>query len=413
MFTGPNIIKNGLILNLEVSNVKSFKGDSTTNLLTNINYQYGTQNGSLFKTNYGSEIVKIPNIGGRVTAHYCNIYNDYNGGSGSCCPALFNFGDFAINPSTTYTYQIIFKTSSGYYSENYMYRYEYNGGTYVTEGGLVNGGRMTQLGGGWIHAWGTFTTNSSTNRIIPYFFHYEYGIQNKVQIAGIMLTQGTTIHEPKFFLPVNGSRGTTVDTGGGFYDISTKKNKGEIVNGLKYSSNNQGTLVFDGVNDVIVLGPSTNFLSKYHTYEVWVKTSGLGGNTQSGIFGISYGFTINLLSGGALNYLIYSNESSSYVVSDTTTGVNLFDNKWHHIVCTRGVSNYAIYVDGVLNRTGSGGSWTGTNIWAGMNGQIGNNPNNVNLFYYGEMAGIKIYNRALSTEEVQQNYNTTKTRFGL
>jgi hypothetical protein len=100
-------------------------------------------------------------------------------------------------------------------------------------------------------------------------------------------------------------------------------------------------------------------------------------------------------------------------VSDTTTGVNLFDNKWHHIVCTRGVSNYAIYVDGVLNRTGSGGSWTGTNIWAGMNAQIGNNPNNVNLFYYGEMAGIKIYNRALSTEEVQQNYNTTKTRFGL
>jgi hypothetical protein len=413
MFTGPNIIKDGLILNLDAANVKSFRGEPTSNLLTNINYQLGTTDTPLFKINYGSETVKIPKLEGTRVAHYCNIYNDYIGGSGACCLGVFGFGSFSVLPNTVYTYQIIYKTSTGYNHPNYMYHYQYNSGTYVTEYGLHSTSRMEDLGNGWVHAWGTFTTNPSTNTFITYLFHYEYGIQNKVQVAGIMLSQGSTIHEPKFILPVNTTRGTTVATGGGLSDLSGKQNKGEIVNGLKYSSNNQGTLVFDGVNDVVVLGPSTNFLSKYHTYEVWVKTSGLGGNTQSGIFGISYGFTINLLSGGALNYLIYSNESSSYVVSDTTTGVNLFDNKWHHIVCTRGVSNYAIYVDGVLNRTGSGGSWTGTNIWAGMNAQIGNNPNNVNLFYYGEMAGIKIYNRALSTEEVQQNYNTTKTRFGL
>jgi hypothetical protein len=136
MFTGPNTLKDGLVLHLDAANIKSFKGESTTNLLTAINYSYGTVNDTYFKTNYGSEIVNIPSIAGNITANYCNIYNDYAGGSGNCCPPLFGFGDITVSPSTTYTYQIIFKTATGYYNSNYMYRYEYNTNTYITEGGF-------------------------------------------------------------------------------------------------------------------------------------------------------------------------------------------------------------------------------------------------------------------------------------
>ena len=196
-------------------------------------------------------------------------------------------------------------------------------------------------------------------------------------------------------------------------DKSGYRNNGTLTNGPTYSSLNGGNIVFDGTNDIVNIGASSKYLSAYHAYEVWIKTSGLGTNTVSGILGISYGLTINLVSGGNLQYAVYSNESSSYIIYDNTTGVNLFDAKWHHIVCTRGVSAYSIYIDGAINRTGGPGSWTGTNIWAAMDAQIGNNPNNVNLLYMGAIAIVKVYNKALSAQEVLQNYNATKSRFNL
>lgn len=196
-------------------------------------------------------------------------------------------------------------------------------------------------------------------------------------------------------------------------DKSGYRNNGTLTNGPTYSSLNGGSIVFDGTNDTVNIGASSKYLSTYHAYEVWIKTSGLGSNTQSGLLGISFGLTINLQSNGSFNYLVYSNEASAYIINGTTTGLNLLDNNWHHIVCTRGVSAYGMYVDGILNRTGSPGSWTGTNIWAAMDAQIGNNPNNVNLLYMGAIAIVKVYNKALSAQEVLQNYNATKSRFNL
>jgi hypothetical protein len=227
------------------------------------------------------------------------------------------------------------------------------------------------------------------------------------------------IHGPKIVrdgLVLNldaADRNSYPGSGTTWFDVSGNGNSGTLTNGPTYSSVNNGSIIFDGTNDIVNIGASSKYLSAYHAYELWIKTSGLGSNTQSGLLGISYGLTINLQSNGSFNYLVYSNEASAYIINAGTTGLNLLDNNWHHIVCTRGVSAYGIYVDGVLNTTGSPGSWTGTNIWAAMDAQIGNNPNNVNLLYLGSMALVKIYNRGLTAQEVLQNYNATKTRFGL
>jgi hypothetical protein len=197
-------------------------------------------------------------------------------------------------------------------------------------------------------------------------------------------------------------------------DISRGGNNGTLVNGPTYNSANGGSIVFDGTNDTVNIGPASKYLNAYHTYEVWIKTSSIGANTQSGILGISYGLTINILDDGRITYLVYRNETNSYIINVATTGINVLDNKWHHIVCTRGPSTYEIYVDGVLNRTGSnGGEWTGTNIWASMDAQIGNNPNNISLLYLGNIGIVRVYNRYTSATEVLQNFNATKTRFGL
>lgn len=391
---GPNIVTDGLILYLDPANVKSFKGEPTTNLLT-----------------YGSNFISTPWYG------YC----------GNLSNVTYNSTDI-LAPDNTYSALKVVRNNQFSCGASTTWGMLYSSSGVLTSGNVYTASIWARCASGtatlifglndyylttvtltteWqnFSATFTYTPPSQTDRVFEFYspnLNMTYYVWN-----------AQTELKPYSTPFVNGTRGTTIATGGGLKDLTSNGNNGEVVNGLKYSSNNKGSLAFDGVNDVIILGPSSQFLSVYHTYEAWIKTSGLGASTLGGIFGISYGLIINLVSGGNLQYTIYSNESSSYVIYDTSVGVNLFDNKWHHIVCTRGPSTYGIYIDGVLNKSGGSGSWTGTNIWAAMNAQIGNNPNDVNFYYYGEMTGIKIYNRDLSSDEVFQNYNATKSRFGI
>lgn len=408
-YRGPQIVTNGLVMYLDAANIKSFKGGPTTNLLTNITYNYGTVNNTYFKSSYGSETVTIPSIG-TVNSNYVNIYNDYNGGSvsgsGDCCPALFQFGDLTVSPSTTYTYQIIFKTTTGYYNSNYMYRYEYSGGTYITESGFVDASRMTQLGGGWIHAWGTFTTTSSTNRLIPYLFHYEYAIQNKVQVAGVMLTQGSIIYEPQFFLPVNGTRGTTVATGGGFTDRSGNSNHGELINGPIFTNTYKGGIVFDGVNDYINCGNTitTQFthtsawsfsffgmvISQNTTYPGFLKK---GDSTTSGILVFYY-------NSGGTTYIILKHNNGQPVFVTIQVGV-----PFYYTVTHNGTGTTRVYKNGayVANGPAIVSTETTSDLLLGTSDTYGN----VTMYNFMK------YDIMLSDAQVLQNYNAIKFRFNL
>ena len=196
-------------------------------------------------------------------------------------------------------------------------------------------------------------------------------------------------------------------TGTTWYDVSGANNNSEMVNGVSFNSG--GWIEIDGTDEYINVGPATNFLPlEYHSLEIMVKSSGLGAGMNSGaLFGLTYGIIVQILSGGSLSYYVYNtdNGSSTYLFSKSSTGVNLFDNKWHHIVCLRNSSNAEIYIDGELNSSGgNGGTWSGTNIWASMNGRIGDNPNNVSYNLFGSLNSPRIYNKALSSSEILQNY---------
>ena len=199
-------------------------------------------------------------------------------------------------------------------------------------------------------------------------------------------------------------------TGTTWKNLSVGGINSSLVNGVGYNSENFGSLVFDGVDDVITSSAGNNYPYPYHTFEIWVKSSGLApGMTQGGLLGLDYGRVVAINSNGSINYAIYTgvgaNQGLLYSVS--TTGVNVFDNNWHHIVCSRGESVYEMYVDGVLNKTGGNGgqpTWNGLNIWSSMTSVIGNNPNNVNLKLSGNISSVRIYNRQLTLQEVQQNY---------
>ena len=205
-----------------------------------------------------------------------------------------------------------------------------------------------------------------------------------------------------------------------WYNTSNPNLNASLVNGVTYSSSNRGVLVLDGTNDLI-FAPSVNQLGAIpnQALEIWVKSSGLGpGKTIGGLICPDYGQCSYIAGDGNIVYVLYSTDAGypgTYIVSLGTSGVNCFDNNWHHVVCTRGYSIGAyIYVDGVVRgSTGGGGLWSGSTIWSGMNTQIGNNPNDAYYNLNGRIGLAKIYNKYLTASEVLQNYNVTKTRFGL
>lgn len=390
----------GLLFSYDVGDpYNCYKGKPTTNLLTQIYYEQGTVSETYYRTSYGTETANIPGLGGNRFITYCNIYNDYVGGSGRCCPALFNFGGFAVSPSTEYTYQIIYKTETGYSSANYMYHYEYNGATYLTEYGLFDASRQEDLGNGWKHAWGTFTSNASATVFYTYLYHYEYATYNKVQIAGVMLTQGSQVLRPRQFLPVTATRSVNQS----LYNLS--KNTGLDLSSVSFDST--GGLLFDGTDDNITT--DIGYPGANATFEVVIKC-------------FADATSYNMFMGALLPYMgVYTGDRiifSDYVGSVQSTvytaASTISLNVWNHVVCTRSYdgtnTTNTVYINGL---------YSAANVYSGASGDYGylfniGDGQTTNWYpFYGNIAVAKIYNRTLSPAEIFDNYTNYKRRFSL
>jgi hypothetical protein len=395
MYSGPKITENGLVFGFDASGT-SFrfnKGKPTTNILTTIS-KAGVQNDTYFKTNSGTEEINVPKVGLR-TVHYVNIYNDYNGGSGNCCPSPMYFGDISISPSTEYTYQIVYRTTDGYANANYMYHYEYNSGTYVTEYGLHSFGREEDLGEGWKHGWGTFTSNASANRFLTYLFHYQYAIWNKIQVAAIGITQGNSVLRPHQIPNINTTRSAT----------------NSLIDAIKVSSidvsnisfNSTGLPIFDGTNDsILVASNSSNNVTGDITIECVAKRN----SGQGVLVHKEVQYTLLIYSDGSVTYAdssLWSYSSFGAHGSAFTSGV------YHHIVVTKTGGIVSIYIDNNLIISKSFGS----SISSTSNQLCVGSYNNSLNYFNGEIPVTRIYNRALSATEISSNFKAYQKRFNI
>jgi hypothetical protein len=408
VYGGPDLSESGLVLALDGANSKSFKGSAAINILNGIYVQQSNQNSSVYKVTNGEEIVYIPSLG-YVTSKYVDFYNDYNGGSGVCCPNLFSYGTgLSVSPSTTYTYSIIYKTTTGYTHPNYMYRYEYNSsGGYLTEGGVHSEGNRTSLGGGWWFAWGQFTTQATAATLNTYLFHYEYATQNRVYVYRAALHQGTYIIPAKFMLTPQENRGTTVATGGGWADLSGRGNNGELVNGVRESSDNLGALVFDGVDDYIDCGNSSNLSITVGTVCAWFKKphgSGYKGLVDKGRD--NYGaWSLNVdETANTATFKARISGNNIVLIASSSYGNDI----WNYVCGVYDGTNLSIYQNGTLSNSASYSGTIGTNSVSVRVGSA-----NDGLYFNGNIVQVQIYNKALTAAEIQQNFNALRGRFGI
>jgi len=195
-------------------------------------------------------------------------------------------------------------------------------------------------------------------------------------------------------------------------DRSGNGNNGTLVNGVGYDSGDGGSLSFDGANDKVTL-PSNNIngLSSGTTefsILTWVKYNSTTLYTaffEKQNSGVSVN-TVRLDLGWISNtiYLTTSNLDGTVINSGNFNYGANDPNLWYHIALTCGGSSKKGYVNSVNTLSQTFTSYYPNNTY---NLGIGGNLRELN----GNIASTQIYNRALSPQEVLQNYNATKGRF--
>lgn len=203
-------------------------------------------------------------------------------------------------------------------------------------------------------------------------------------------------------------------TGTSWFDLKGSNN-GTLVNGPVYNSSNNGYFSFDASNDYATVPHNNNInLVNNVTLETWLKYTTTSNTVLIEKSNNNDHYQLQIFSNvqgspgisGQLVFMLQPN-SNNWVVSGMVTN----DGNWHHVVGTydRAVSTAKIYVNGILRNTNSSilngptsntqplliGSRSGT---AGFGGSISN---------------IKIYNRTLTEQEIKQNFNATRGRYGI
>jgi len=395
---GPNILIDGLVLALDAANIKSFRGESTVNLH------------STYSTGIDTTLVGVSPIsaacgyggwswcayGGAYTFDYMFTVNPYG--------LMSNVGN--LKNSTTggdYRMDIILDTTTLNRTFTFSVWVKNNGGsvtsmqiTMATNGDSNGAGQVFSLTNDWQRFVYTRTfTGTCTTNIRTYFFSLTAGSN--------ILLYGAQLEEKDHVTPfVNGTRGTTVATDGGWKDLSVYNNSGELTG--TFTSSYDG-LIFNGTTSVITLGKSPSQIGIYdnsYTAECVCYPTELTGDR--GMFGGGE----NAFAQGM--HLVFRNGTiyMGHYASDYGAG-SVQINNWYHIVFrfNKINSGASIFKNGVNQGNGSVSAFIGNgNMFIG--GAIsGTSP------FQGKISLSKIYNTALSDIEILQNFNAIKSRFGI
>jgi len=190
-------------------------------------------------------------------------------------------------------------------------------------------------------------------------------------------------------------------------------NNGTLVNGPTYSSADGGSIVFDGTND---RGNFTTPITSTsnQTYEIWTNAISSPSATQN------YGYLIHNNSGDTSTGNSYMNigirPTQQYFAAfdgahfTMELGVTAITSNILQIVLTWDGSTQKAYANSVLKNSQA---LTGTPQNFDTTTGFGDYKSSTYRMIQGNIYSIKVYNKALTASEIQQNYNALKGRFGL
>ena len=206
-------------------------------------------------------------------------------------------------------------------------------------------------------------------------------------------------------------------TGTTWTDVSGNNNTGTLTNGPTFNQANGGVIVFDGTDDYVnVANASSLNPSNGISVSVWVKFTSTINNTRQMMVEKHTTNSSGWWFAGENNKIVWlvMGTSGGEKMIDLTNNTSIISGTIYNIVGTYDgtSSTLKLYVNGrddggTIAGGGSGLSSSSNPLIIGKQHNWGNGPSSITMF------NTSLYNRALSADEVLQNYNATKSRFGL
>jgi hypothetical protein len=222
-------------------------------------------------------------------------------------------------------------------------------------------------------------------------------------------------------------------TGTTWTDLSGNLYNGTLVNGTAYTSANNGSLVFDGVNDYVdAIGSVSNFSFIQNTnvfsVNIWFKLGTINGDqiimgtsitTIEKGFALSYNYANNNYGYRNITLGVYNGISDNFVSLGATDDYTISTTGWYNVCYSiDNTQKGQFYINGVaVNTTIRNGSKPVTNAKP-----TGNSTRTLNVGrgnysstiapLLGNVSNVQIYNKALSSTEVANNFNALKSRYG-
>jgi len=202
--------------------------------------------------------------------------------------------------------------------------------------------------------------------------------------------------------PVKGSWHFDENSGTTAYDTSGNDNDGTI-HGATWTTGKFGSaLSLDGVDDYVDVGTSLH--TDYLTFELWMMNKATSHKDR---------MLCSDWDGADMDWQLFGDESDGtlWLRVDTVGGKDTLDgttvlefNTWYHIVATYDGTTMKLYVNGQLDNS-KDHAYGGVIKTTGNPRYIGKRPSDTETQWLGLIDEVRIYNRALSAEEISDLYN--------
>lgn len=399
------IVTDGLVLHLDAANYKSFKGEPTTNLISDPfalsgnpgSFSWGGLEATCTRTNI------LPNAQmSSISPYWMKI--ELTNTSGTARISTISLSGLTVGIDYCFS-AYVYSSDSRITSVRL--------GTHNT--GVSTDQSKTEY---------TASDIGSIKRIQTVFRSVSGGQLEVLQMSPSNVSgmtfyiTGVQIEQKSYPTPVvNGTRGATVETGGGWADLSGNNN-GTLVNNPTYSSSNNGAIVFDGTNDYILIGSNKYQYQNNFSIEAIARFTSTPNNAgicparHPIIYNHDYGYNFWIESSGLATFAIYNtfNDAKFLRSLSSVVGQNYF-----HMVGTKSDTLVSLYINGELN---SFDNLTTNAVYyypSLPQFVVGGYANCGGQKYYstGNISQIKIYNRLLSGSEIKQNFNAARGRYGI
>jgi hypothetical protein len=391
----PRTITDGLVLCLDAANKKSYSQNE---------FQYSTDIFGWSGTSANAATLSRDTISspvGNTPLKMVVTGNDPHLGT-------YNSGVWNIAPAAngqTWIVSVYVKASVATTGEILIFGANSAGTAFVDGGWLSLTGVTVNIGTEWTRVQHIHTMNNANVA----FIHMRLDGPNSGGTGQTVWWDGLQVER----VPA----GTTTPTpftsayyGGSVYKDLVGSNNGTLVTYPNYSNDANGSILFNSTGPYISLTQNSYGITDAYTVSFWVKRiSGtgvflyIGQSNTTGVYFESYTNT------DLYTWFFGTNSPQN----NGNWGANaLSTTQWINVVMTMVTSTKT--QTRYLNGTISGSPFVFTNTVTAPSGVssnwlIKNNSQN----WFGYISNLQLYNRALTAQEIQQNFNATRGRYGI